>query len=353
MTGIKNIDKLSYETIRQRIEQNEFGTPGQPFMSIKEFSRRFSIGMDKAQAIFFELRDEGLIKLCRKKHYLSHGVVLSDSPLGKLRQERKLIAILADHLESYYIPSFADSAAAYLTKEGYQIILTIVHEKNYKSPIDELYNMGVRGLLLLVDSNSSEQISRNSKMPCVISGYDCTEFGVDSVVSGGSEQAKHLADMMLEAGCESFFFVTPRRETLEEKATYNAFYNRLLQKSKTNVSDMVIAEREVKNNSNFLLQKLSGAKGKVGIVCTNEQLTQYVMRCCMENKISVPDKVMLAAFRTKSPMNQQNRSIITVEENIEREAAECVALILKRIRGDNSPARLITVEPKVVNRLNE
>ncbi len=353
MSETKNADRITYESIRQRIKQDEFGTSGQLFMSIKDFSRTFSIGMDRAQAIFSKLRDEGLIKLCRKKHYLSQGVISSDSPLGKMRKERKLVALLCDHVESYYIPTFADSVAAYLTKEGYQIILTIVHEKNYKSPIDELYNMGVRGLLLLVDSNSSEQISRNSKMPCVISGYDCTEFGVDSVVSGGSEQAKHLADMMLEAGCESFFFVTPRRETLEEKATYNAFYKRLLQKSKINVSDMVIAEKEVKNNSNFLLQKLSGSKGKVGIVCTNEQLTQYVMRCCMENKISVPERVMLAAFRTKSPMNQQNRSIITVEENIEKEAAECVALILKRIRGDNSPAKLITVEPKVVNRLKE
>ncbi len=339
--------------IREAIYRGDFGPPGQRFPSVKALATQYSIGMDRAQGFFYTLREEGVLTLKQKSHYLSHGRVPSDSPLGKLRQERKMIALLADHLESYYIPSFADSAAAYLTKEGYQIILSIVQGKNYRGVIDELYNMGVKGLLLLVDSNSSEQISRDAKIPCVISGYDCTEAGIDSIVSGGSEQAKHLADMMLEAGCERFFFVTPRRETLLEKASYNAFYNRLLQKSKINVSDMVIAEKEVKTNSKFLQQKLSECSGKVGIVCTNEQLTQYVMRCCIENKISVPDKVMLAAFRTKSPMNQQNRSIITVEENIEKEAAECVALVLKRIRGDDSPAKLITVEPKVVNRLKE
>ncbi len=344
---------INLDVVRSKILNNEFGMPGDRFMSIKTFAQTFSIGMDRAQEIFYKLREEGIIMLKQKNHYLSHGKIPSDSSLGEIRKERKIIALLSDHLESYYIPSFADSVVAHLAKEGYQTIFSIIQKNEYRQVLRDLYDIGIQGFILLSDSDTSRLFYHEAKVPCVMIGYDFTECGIDSVVSGGSEQAKKIADMMIEAGCEEFFFVTPNRKNLEGKVTYNAFFKHLSGKDRTNVSDMVITEKEIKNNSNFLLQKLAQCSGKIGIVCTNEQLTQYVMQWCLENKISVPDKVMLASFRTKSPMNQHRREIITVEENIEKEAAECVALILKRIRGDNFPARLITVEPKVINRLNE
>lgn len=345
--------KIGLAEVREAIFRGDFGPPGQRFPGVKALAAQYAIGMDRAQEIFRCLREEGVLMLVQKSHYLSHGRIPADSPLGKMRQERNLIALLADHLESYYIPTFADSAAACLAKEGYRLITCIIREDNYRQVVRELYDMGVQGFLVLLFPDVVNQISRVAYIPCTTSGYDCTGAGIDSIVSGGSEQAKYLADMMLEAGCERFFFVTPRRETLDEKATYKAFFGRLREKTGTIASDMVITEQEVKNNSAFLGQKLTACKGRIGIVCTNEQLTQRVMQCCMENKIPVPDKVMLAAFRTKSPMNQQNRNIITVEENIEREATEAVNTLLKRIHGDASPPKLITVEPKVINRLKE
>ncbi len=338
--------------IRETILRGDFGAPGQRFLGIKALATKYSIGMDRAQRIYYALREEGILMLKQKNHYLSHGRIPSDSPLGKMRWERKTIALLSDHLESYYIPSFADSAVLHLQKEGFRILISIIQQNNYREVIEELYEMGVQGFLLLVNADFGVKIARDAKVPCVISGYECTAQGIDSVVSGGSKQAEHLADLMLKAGCKRFFFVTPRREVLEEKATYNAFFNRLSQKTDVNITDMVITDKEVRRNSKIFLQRLLEHKVKTGIVCTNEQLSQYVVRCCAENAISVPDEVMLAAFRTRSPMNQQNRSIITVEENIDIEAYECVSMLLKRIRGDDSPAKLITVEPMVLNRLH-
>lgn len=336
--------------LRQLIRENHFGRPGEKFIGIRELAASFSLQTCTAQEIFKTLRDEGLLMLSGKKHYLSHGIIPSHSPLGKLRQERKIIALLTDHLESYYIPTFADSVAACLRKEGYFLETFHVSEEERLKELRLLYDMGVQGFLVLMDLASSNAICQMSNLPCATSGYDCTAVGADSVLSGGSEQAKAVADMMIEGGCTRFFFATPRRDVLEEKSIYTAFLARLRERGILYDSD-IITDKELKNNLNFLHRRLRVENEKIGVVCTNEQVTQRIMRFCDEHRVSVPEKVMVAAFRTKSPMNQQRREIITVEENIEKEAQEATAVLLNRIRGDTSPTKLIVVDPKVINRI--
>ncbi|MBQ7032584.1 MAG: substrate-binding domain-containing protein [Clostridia bacterium] len=338
--------------VRRQILENRFGRPGDKFIGIRDLAAMFSVRTSTAQDVFETLRDEGILMFSQKKYFLSHGIIPSDSPLGKMRKERKLVALLCDHVESYYIPTFADSVAAYLQKEGYSLTLSLVTETSYRQDLRSLYDMGVQGFLVLPQFSLINKICRIANLPCVTSGYDCTEAGADCILSGGSRQAEMLADMMLEEGCKRFYFATPTREILEEKAIYKAFMVRLYERNVKIESDLIIGESEVRNNLNFL-RKLLAKKEKIGIVCTNEQVTHRIMRWCDNNNVSVPKELMLAAFRTKSPMNQQRGEIITVEENIEKEAAEAAAVLLQRIRGDTSPPKVIVVEPKMINRIKE
>lgn len=340
--------------IRQRIADGEFGRTGEAFIGVRELASRFSIRTSTAQAMFQALQDEGVLLLFGKKYYLSCGIVPSDSPLGKKRQERKIIALLCSYLESYYTPTFSDSVTEYLKKEGYSTIAYISNETSCRQDVRMLFEMGVQGIIVLTDLALIHKIFHFSNVPCISIGYDCSNIGADSILSGGTKQAKILADMMVSEGCTRFYFVTPNRKKVQENSSiYNAFVEQLHERKVDFDIDLIITEIEVKNNMNFLSRKLRVKNEKIGIVCTNEQITQWIMRWCDENNVSVPKEVMVAAFRTKSPMNQHRREIITVEENIVKEAEEAVSVLLKRIRGDKSSPKVIVVEPKVINRIEE
>lgn len=339
--------------VRHQILTDHFGHPGERFVGIREIAADFSVQTKTAQDIFEVLREEGLLMLFGKKHYLSHGTIPSDSPLGKIRQERKWIVIVCDHFESYYVPTFADRVADYLKKEGYTVVIYLTTEATCRQDLLKLYDMGVQGLLVFAEYSLTHKICRMSNIPCVSIGYDCTEARADSVLSGGSKHAKRLVDMMLEQGCKRFYFATPRREMIEEKDIFKAFVDRLHERNVDLDSDIIITEKEVKNSWRFLCRKLFAKNEKIGIVCTNEQVTQRIVKCCGEDGITVPNEIMLATFRTKSPMNHEWQEIITVEENIEKEAVGATEILLKRIHGDRSPHKVIIVEPKVINRIEE
>lgn len=340
------------ENIANEIRQGTFGSPGEKFMNVREFALRYKIRTSTANKIFEELRQSGLITLRKKNHYLSHGVVLSNTPLGRIRTERNMISLLSTHMESYYLPSFADRMEKELRKAGYQMIMQYIDADTYHDVLKTAYDIGVKGFAVLADMSLNKLICENTLLPCVTDGNDMTDRGVDCVLSGGEKQAVILADMMVDAGCTEFIFALSRVEHIETNSVYRTFREQLEKRGFPAEQHVILLEETLLKKRKYCAQKItSGAKK--GIICASEMLCNLITGYCMENNITIPQKAVVVAFRTKSAFNREHQNVITVSENVEKEAEAMVKQILRRIAGDTAPAKRIVVEPIAVHKMTE
>lgn len=340
-----------YEEIRNQILENRFGRPGEPFIAVRELSNLFSMRTDTALGIFEVLREEGLIMLARKKHYLSHGLILPGTPLRRNRTERKLIALLATNIESYYFPAFADKIESLAQKAGYDIMVQHIKKENVSQRIQSVYEMGAQGVIAMAFSDVCLALCQKKILPTVLMGRDFTDFGVDCVLSGGKNETVGLVELMLEVGCEKFYFVCPGRDDAEKNAIFRHLRDALGKKNIIITTDDVISNSDFDCNSRRIGKMLSKTTGKIGIVCSNEPLCREVTRCCYENSIPFPEKAVISVFRTKTAFNQDYQGIISVEENLDKEAETAFTLLKTRMEGDMSPAKRVVVEPIMMNRM--
>ncbi len=339
-----------YEEVKRRILSGEFGNPGERFIGVQELATQFSVRTATALLFCDMLREESLILAEKQKYFLSYGVIPREAPVRKYRRERKIISLLTAHVFSYYLPAFADSAAQYLEKAGYSLMVQYLTRDNYREIVRTGYDIGVQGFLVLLDQQMNYNICTNSYLPTVTSGIDLTMHGTDSVLSGGQKQAAHLAELMLDKGCEEFFFACPDGNGAQSLLICKAFEEKLLEKGITFNKENILTQYELSHNRRFCAKRLTETGTRVGIVCTNENLCNLLLLCCDENGISIPDKLMIATYRTKTILNRVKQGIITVEENIAREAEEAVRLLLERVEGSTAPPQCVTVDPIVMNR---
>lgn len=338
------------EKVKAQISEGVFGKPGEMFMHIREFALRYGMRTSTANRLFKELRDAGLIMLCKKNHYLSHGVIMPDTPLYAIRNKRNIISLLSTHMESYYLTSFADEMEKEVRKAGYQMMMQYVSHDTYEDVLKTAYEIGVQGFAVLTEPVLAERICRKSLLPCVMGGFDLTASGIDSVLSGGEKQAEKLAEMMVDAGCDRFLFALPSEGYTETSTVYRSFRRSLEKQGFPKEEYVILTTEDLMQKKRYCTRAFTMPSKKTGIICASEGLCNLTTAYCSENNISIPEKAIIAAFRTKSAFNREYHNVITVSENVEKEAAITVDLILKRIAGDTAPPQKIIIEPIAMQR---
>lgn len=350
MAKLSAKNMVIYEEIRRQILAGKFGSPGERFMGVKALASLFSVRTATALLFCDMLLEESLLLCEKQKYFLSHGLIPEGAPVRQYRKERKIISLLTAHLFSYYIPAFADNAARFLEKEGYSLIVQYLSQENYREIVRESFDMGVQGFLVLMDQQMNYTICTKSYLPSVTSGIDLTAHGIDSVLSGGERQAAYLAELMLEKGCTELFFACSDMDHAHSLPNFRAFEEKLRERGVPFREENILTKHTLTHNRRFYAKRLTEKGGRAGVVCPNEDLCNLILLCCDENNISIPERLMVATFRTKNAMSRANQGIITVEENIEREAAESVRLLMERVKGSAAPAQRVTVDPLVINR---
>ncbi len=227
---------------------------------------------------------------------------------------------------------------------------TVEHEANR---IDSLLAHKVDGIIAvavdrLASRSALERVSRLIPVVQVdrrVDGFSADFVGVDNT-AGVHLVLHHL----VEAGVRSVVFVSGDATTSTGRARLGAYNSLLADVPALKFRYSVLGEFTFDFGRKAATEIIARPPLPDAIVCGSDVLALGVVRCLLDQGLSIPDDVIVTGFDGIRFLELTNPSLTTVQQPVDEIAEETVRLLLQRMRGDESAAHSSHIAPALVVR---
>ena len=216
---------------------------------------------------------------------------------------------------------------------GYDVILSIIHEKDITNLERVISNRKVDGVVLLrtVTEDPAVKYLKEKSVPFVVLG-STPDKDVTQVDSSHREACKELTSILLMKGMRRIALIGGSENIIvnqnRKKGFLEAYEEMNIPKPVDliyqNVDNRVMTEKIV----NEVMQKDID-----GIMCMDDTICDFVLYKCDRDGIRIPDDVRIASFYSSAMLEEHLPPITSLKFDVKELGMVCARLLLEKLEG--------------------
>lgn len=315
MAKLKDELKLA----REDILKGSYGQSGEEFMTVREYAAKRNISYVTAHSVFVKLREQNLLTLVGKKHFVTSGVVGQDSAIRKrLGSARPIVGLHLNDISNPFFGMLAQRLESELFKSGFELLI-ITSNFNPEREISALkyfLELGAAGIISNPGQGKASDYYKTYALPSIFIGRGIDDKNTVLVnnYESGMTAAKHL----LKQSYNKFAYIGLQHLSPASDSRLRGFRHHmneqgyeLAEENIFYVSDSNITSYTSCKN---FLKKITG-QDKVGIFCYHDIIAAEMLVYCKLFNLNIPNQVGVIGFDNLQVAHMTNPSLTTFSYN--------------------------------------
>lgn len=283
------------EELRNEIASGAFGESGSPFLTTRGLCDYKNISLKTAHRIINMLKDDGMLELQGKRHFICR----TDSK-PESADDKKLIGFLVTNLENPFFAGLAGHIQDFAREAGYELIIAAsgYDAMQERDQLEMFCRQQVSGILACPwATDDNEEFYCGLPVPFTLIGRKLKTRDADAVLVNNNLAAQSVADHLIAEKFKHFAYIGPAglqrdprltgfRASLFEQG-YDLPEENILQLSNSN------AEADISKIATFIKEK---SHTRTGIFCFHDLFAVRALNVCHSLNISVPARIGLVGF---------------------------------------------------------
>ena len=346
-----------YTALRDQIESGSMGPSGSRFFSVRACAAAYDCAYVTAFRAFERLRENHLLMLMGREHYVTTGVCAHDTPLYEQFGKRckRICGLLVNELNNSYYTQQIVFIQNRLREHGYDL-LVMMNESDMDlecKQLKMLLEMGTSGILYFPHSKFKNlAIYEHCPLPVIALGRRIQGF-TRSTISVNNNLVGRLAALhLIGRGYEDFLYIGIKQYPNMVDERGNAFEERFIE------SQISFSSRNIfyfdPQNLTETLQKLSrriaAIRVPTGVFCYHDNIAVELLRLCVMQGIDVPNQIGIIGCDNLDVTLSTTPKLSTLSYPYDGIAELAVETLLQEIESGQSNAAHINISPEVIAR---
>ena len=323
-------------------------------MNISEFAKEAGVSVSAVSRFFNNGYLSNSKRVLIEDALERTGYVPSYSARTVKSKVTKLIGVILPKLSSESIARVTEGISEILDKEGFELLLINTandHTREIKS-LELLRQNRVDGVILLasVFTDLHRTLLSKMRMPVVIVGQHFKGF--NCVCHNDFGAAYAMTSLMLEKGARSPAFIGANPEDKAAGRDRRSGFEKALSDHGITTDPKFMETAKFSMDSGYSKAKrvFSGAKKPDCIFCATDTIASGVMLYCHENKIKIPDDVMVGAVGDSMMGKVLLTPLSSVHLYYKTAGEEGAKMLLSELKEPGSVHKVIQLEYEIIER---
>lgn len=290
------------EQTKQKILNGEYGDSGNEFTSVRGFCEQNKISLVTAFKLFNDLKEQGLITLKGKKHYLSYSQIKSNTRLGKSKIKSNVVGVYVSQFVNPFFAHLCDSLELALRQKGYDVIYVKNCEESIdisvKKALKTFETLNCDGVALLsVDPNLVEQYNRYP-LPLVLLSDAFSQIKRPCIAVDNYKAGQLVAEKMLEEKFDKILLAI-ERDTVGtvKRDRARGFFDKLQANGVDITVNDVVELDYIKDCFDYIIKKYGIKEDeRIGVFCYHDLLAKKLLDSCQKHNVKIPEKLGVIGF---------------------------------------------------------
>jgi len=283
--------------------------------------------------------------------YRPHAIARS-LKTGRTRTVGLLIPTLLSPGFAYLINEVEDCLASH----DYALVLASSHEDGERESrvLDAMLSQSIAGLLYTPSTpRLRDQVTQliGDGVPVVFVDRHIPGVPADTVMTDNVKAGRQATEHLVQQGCRHIVCVSFSHEASAAMDRVEGYRQALRQHDLPVDEKMILVIPDPAGEMGMsALHEYSDTFGLPdGIMCNNQTHTIGVVKALRERGVRVPDQVAVVGGFFVSPWDTLlEPSLPLVNQDMRRMARKAVEFLMKRLGGDDSPPRMMLLDPELI-----
>lgn len=289
--------------VRQAIYAEEYGLPGDRFLSVRQLAERFEISLVTAHRTMELLKQWQVLYAQANRIAVIHPQLkpqgLSDGPARIVR-----VGMVVTNLASPFFTRLAYHIQSLASQMGITVLLASsdYDPAREQSIVEGFLDIGVKAILAapgLTPSSHAlyQRVLDHKDTRLIFVSRRVETLPVDSVVVHNMLGANKVAEHLLELGHRQFGYIGFRSD-LKQEPRLAGFRSALHERGIKLANDQIIYAQDwhPENGQKAMAQLMQAAKPPTAVFAYHDLLAIGAMQYCREHHIRVPKHVAIVGF---------------------------------------------------------
>ncbi|MBO5046308.1 MAG: LacI family DNA-binding transcriptional regulator [Clostridia bacterium] len=314
--------------------------------SIKDVARQAGVGLGTVSRVLngekgvSEETRENVLNAIRALNYQRNSLAVSFR-----KKENKIVALLVPVIDHAFFAKLAYYVEDELDKNGYSLLVSSSQNRQSKeyAMIEKLKRKDVDGIIFVTHYDYKAEALKNYPVVSIDRHFEDVPF----VTSNNFESSFQACEWLVESGCKKIAYLGGKPLVESEVTERERAYRQVMEK----YGLPAIVRSEVIEHGGeqpFVRSLFEDHPDLDGIFVSGDTMTNLIFRHCQGNGISIPDQLKVASYDgVQVKTGELKDKIAYVEQPIEALGRKAVELILKKIKGEETPQKTV-LEAKFV-----
>jgi LacI family transcriptional regulator len=294
---------------------------------------------------------EKVLKVAKKLNYKPHAIAKS-----MVTGRTKTIGFIVGDIENPFFSGIVRGINSVVLSEGYNLIIYTTSENllEEQDAVAAFTERRVDGLVIAsTSSKEHSHIDETIKLgiPVILVDRALDKLSADTVIVDNIEGAYKAIKYLVELGHINIGFLSDSLDIWSNKQRLNGYTKALTESGICIDKNLIISGKYTINDGyRSAIALINNKKKPSAIFTSNNFMTGGLLFAVKDMKIKIPEELAVIGFDDMEWYELLSPSISAVAQPVEKIGQEVAKCLLRRMLGDISPPKLISLPTKLIIR---